>query len=390
MNIYGKNIRDKWLLESNMTFLNNGSFGATPTVVLNEQRQWQERLEQQPVHFVMHELPVALRNAATEMGGFIGADGEDIVFVDNASTAVNAVIRSLIGHLQPGDELLTTSHVYNAVRQTMLYICSLTGAVYKEVYVPFPVESPAQVIECIKNGITNRTRFAIFDHITSSTGIVFPVQEITQLCKEHGIWVMIDGAHAPGMIPLNIMEIGADWYTGNFHKWLFAPKGSAFLYAAKDKQSITHSTIISHGYKQGFHAEFDFNGTKDWSSYLSAPAGLKFFRELGGDAIRTYNNALTLQARELLISVLPQTLPAPAEMLASLATIILPVLPEQDILKQTFAIHDMFWDEHRIEVPIFPLAGNILLRVAVQCYNDLSEYKHLTEVLQTMYSGGNA
>jgi len=272
----------------------------------------------------------------------------------------------------------------------MLYVCSVTGAVYKEVAVPFPVESPAQVIECIKDAITNRTRFAMFDHITSPTGVVFPVKEIVQLCKEHNILTMIDGAHAPGMVELNIEDIGADWYTGNFHKWLFAPKGCAFLHATKERQPLTHATLISHGYNMGFLAEFDFNGTKDWSAYLSATAGLRFFMENGGNTIRDYNNTLTLQARDLLLTALPQHLPAPDTMLGSLAAVKLPVQPEADAMKQTTAMHDVLWDMHRIEVPIFPLGDMLLIRVAVQCYNELAEYQHLTTVLQTMYPQGNA
>ncbi|MFN8366199.1 MAG: aminotransferase class V-fold PLP-dependent enzyme [Candidatus Kapaibacterium sp.] len=389
---YGKQIRHKWLLEDGMTFLNNGSFGATPIEVLAVQREWQERLERQPLRFVMRELPVALRSAANQMGEFIGAAGEDIVFVDNATTGVNAVVRSLIGTLQPGDELLTTSHVYNAVRQTMLYVCKVTGAVYKEVEVPFPVQSSGDVLERIKHAITPRTRFAMFDHITSPTGIIFPVKEIVQHCKEHGILVMIDGAHAPGMVDLNVEDIGADWYTGNFHKWLFAPKGCAFLHATKQQQATTHATLISHGYNMGFHAEFDFNGTKDWSSYLSATAGLEFFRQNGGAELRAYNHALTLQARNELLRAVPQQLPAPDDMLGSLAAIVLPVeLEEQgDPIKQTTAMHDVLWDKHNIEVPIFPLSGKILLRVAVQCFNELPEYQHCASVLQTMYNSNNA
>lgn len=379
---FGSGIRHYWHLEEGMYFLNNGSFGATPKEVLLVQNEWRRRMESQPIRFVMHELSVAIRNSASIMGEYLGADGEDIVFVDNASTGVNAVLRSLIPQLQPGDELLTTSHVYNAVRQTMLYVCSLTGAKYVEVDVPFPFSTAEDIVSAVKQAITPRTVFAMFDHITSPTGIVFPIQELVDMCKEHSIKVMIDGAHTPGMVDIHLNKLGADWFTGNFHKWLFAPKGSAFLWTAKKHQASIHSPIISHGYTMGYHAEFDFNGTKDWSPFLSAPDGLAFWKSLGGSAIRDYNNDLTRKARSLLLQVVPQTVPVPEELLASLATIVLPLkITTDNPMTESTTLHDMFWDRHSIEVPIFPFAGSLLLRVAVQCYNELREYEQLALVL---------
>jgi isopenicillin-N epimerase len=379
---FGSGIRHHWHLEDDMYFLNNGSFGATPKDVLLVQDEWRKRMERQPIRFVMRELPAAIRNSASIMGEYLGADGEDIVFVDNASTGVNTVLRSLLSQLKPGDELLTTSHVYNAVRQTMLYVCSLTGAKYVEVEVPFPFRSSEDIVSAVKQAITPRTVFAMFDHITSPTGIVFPIQELVEVCKEHNIQVMIDGAHTPGMVDINLNKLGADWFTGNFHKWLFAPKGSAFLWTAKKNQSVIHSPIISHGYTMGYHAEFDFNGTKDWSPFLSAPDGLAFWKSLGGSAIRDYNNDLTLKARSLLLEAVPQEIPVPNELLASLATIVLPLaITTDNPMAESTALHDIFWDKYSIEVPIFPFAGSLLLRVAVQCYNELREYERLASVL---------
>ncbi|MBL7997420.1 MAG: aminotransferase class V-fold PLP-dependent enzyme [Candidatus Kapabacteria bacterium] len=384
---FGGALRTNWHLQNGIYFLNNGSFGATPISVLQKQSEWRERFEQQPVFFTMRTLPVELRNAASIMGEFMGAQGEDIVFVDNASTGVNTVLRSLIPMLNEGDELITTSHVYNAVRQTMLYVCSLTGARYIEVDVPFPLASPEEVVERVRAAITPRTRFAMFDHITSPTGLVFPVADLIALCKEHGILTMIDGAHAPGMIDLHLDSLGADWYTGNFHKWLFAPKGSAFLWTAKQHQPTTHSSIISHGYSMGYHAEFDFNGTKDWSPFLCAPDGLAFMQQLGIENVRRYNRTLALEARSMMISAVPQPLPAPESMLESLAAIVLPcaIRTHENPMADAMAIHDMLWDGERIEVPVFPFATGgsvkLLLRIAAQVFNEAAEYKHLCDVL---------
>lgn len=382
---FGKTIRHHWLLED-CYFLNNGSFGATPRSVLEVQRQWQERLERQPVRFVMSELPTLLRQTATTMAQFMGAEGEDLVFVDNASTAVNTVLRGLVGQLQPGDELLTTSHVYNAVRQTFKYICSITGARYVEVPVPFPIASPQEVVQRVEAALTERTRFALFDHVTSATGILYPVEDLVRLCKSRGIKVMIDGAHTPGMLDPHLNRLGADWYTGNFHKWLFAPKGSAFLWTAKEHQATTHSVIISHGYTMGYHAEFDFNGTKDWSPFLSAPEGLAFLQSLGVEEVRGYNHQLALKAREHLLNALPQAEPAPTSMLTSMVSIVLPIALEEDPMAQCRRIHDSLWQEHAIETPVFPLDDNILLRIAAQVYNEESEYAYLADVLKKMFA----
>ncbi|MFN5865844.1 MAG: aminotransferase class V-fold PLP-dependent enzyme, partial [Candidatus Kapaibacterium sp.] len=304
--VYGASLRSHWDLEPNMTFLNNASFGATPRVVMQAQSEWRARMECQPVEFVMRTQGAAMRAAAEPMASFLGADAQDFVFVDNASTGVSTVVHSLLSILKPGDELLTTSHVYNAVRQTMKHVCALSGAVYKEAYVPFPLQSGSQVRECMLNAITPRTRFVIVDHITSPTGCIFPVQDIIADCKERGILVMIDGAHAPGMVPLHLDELGADWYTGNFHKWMYAPKGSAFLWTRRDRQAMTHPLVPSHGYGQGYTAEFDFIGTKDWSPYYCAVDGLHFFEKMGAQKAVAYNTSLNLYAREALMKVIPQ------------------------------------------------------------------------------------
>ncbi len=376
---FGRHLRSQWLLDPDVIFLNNGSFGATPISVLQTQHHWQEQFEREPIAFVGRSLHRELRAAAATMAAFMGARGEDVVFVDNATTGVNAVLRSLLPLLKPGDQLLTTSHVYNAVRQTMRYVAELAGAEYVEVPIPFPLDSADEVIERVRDALTEHTRFALFDHITSPTGLVFPVEQLVRLCKERGIWVMIDGAHAPGMIPLHLEQLNADWYTGNFHKWLFAPKGCSFLWTAPQWQPQTHPTVISHGYGRGYLAEFDFTGTKDWSAYLSAPAGLEFLEMLGVEQARRYNRSLALFAQELLSQTLGIAPPAPAEMIAFLAAVPLPSGDASD--EEAQRLHDWLFDEQRIEVPIFQHGGKLILRTASQVYNEVDEYRYLADVL---------
>lgn len=323
--VYGAALRTHWDLRSDMTFLNNASFGATPRVVMQAQSEWRARMERQPDEFVMRTQGPAVRAAAEEMAAFLGADAQDVAFVDNASMGVSTVVHSLLSVLKPGDELLTTTHVYNAVRQTMKHVAALCGAVVKEVEVPFPLVSADDVRARLRAAMSSRTRFVIVDHITSPTGCIFPVEGIIEDCRERGILVMIDGAHAPGMVPLNLTTLDADWYTGNFHKWMYAPKGSAFLWTRRDRQHMTHPLVPSHGYGQGYTAEFDFIGTKDWSAYTCAVDGLRFYERMGAQTAVEYNRSLNRAARHALLAALPQPEPCPESMLGFLSTVVLPI-----------------------------------------------------------------
>ena len=385
---FGRAIRSKWLLDPDIIFLNNGSFGATPRQVLDVQHEWQQRFEREPVEFVRRHLHRELREAAATMAAFVGARGEDLVFVENATTGVNAVVRSILPHLKPGDELLTTSHVYNAVRQTLRYAADVSGCTYVEVPVPFPLGDAGEVVEAVHSALTNRTRFALFDHVTSPTGTIFPIEELVCICKERGIWVMVDGAHAPGMLPLHLEALGADWYTGNFHKWLFAPKGCAFLWTTPERQKLTHPVVISHGYQAGYLAEFDFTGTKDWSTYLSAPAGRAFYEQLGGESLYTYNRALALHAQSVLVRALDIEPPAPATMIAFLASVPLPV--REPSIAAAERLSQWLFDKHRIEVPIMHWDGRLILRTASQVYNEEWEYEHLANIIEQWIRHGDS
>lgn len=370
------NIWSEFYLEDGMTFLNNGSFGATPRTVRAAQEEIRLQFERQPFRFALKELPVLLRSSAETLGKFIGARGEDIAFVENASTGINAVVRSMIPFLKSGDEILTTSHVYGAVRQTLIYAAECTGAKLIEVSVPFPIESPEQVIMAVKTAISENTKFAVLDHITSSTGIIFPIEKLVAVCKQYEIAVLVDGAHAPGMVELNLNSLGADWYTGNCHKWLFAPKGSAFLWTHPDHQAITHPTVISHNYKMGYTQEFDWTGTQDFSSFLSIPASIDFYNNHGGKNIRLRNHALTIEARNILAEAWNKPHPAPDEMLGFMAAVEAPVATT-GTPEESNVLHDWLWDIHRIEVPVMPFDGKLWIRISAQIYNTIEEYKIL-------------
>ena len=277
-------INQYWLLDRNITFLNHGSFGACPIPVLEAQTAFREQLEREPLRFLMREFEPLLDNARNQLAAFLGAAEDDLVFVANATTGVNAVLRSLC--FAPGDELLTTNQEYNACRNTLNFVAERTGAKVIVAEVPFPIESPEQIIEAIIKCVSPQTKLALLDHVVSQTGLIFPIKQLVGELANRGVDVLVDGAHAPGMVALNLDEIGAAYYTGNCHKWLCAPKGAGFLYVRRDKQNAIRPTTISHGAnspradKSRFQLEFDWMGTVDPSPYLCVPVAIDFMGSL--------------------------------------------------------------------------------------------------------------
>ena len=274
-NALGAAIRHEWDLDPGFLTVNHGSFGATPRVVLAAQDSWRKRMEAQPTRFFALELPPALREAAAILARFLGVEAEDVAFVPNATTGCNAVLRSL--RLQAGDEILHVSHVYNAVRNTIGHVAERAGASVVVADVPFPRTEAAAILKNIEKAITKRTRLAVIDHITSPSGLVLPIEGIIRLCHAADVPVLVDGTHGPGQVPLNLTTLDADWYVGNCHKWLSAPKGCRFIHARRDRQAELHPVTISHGYGEGFTTEFDWTGTVDPTAFLAPPAALDFF-----------------------------------------------------------------------------------------------------------------
>lgn len=365
-----------------MTFLNHGSFGATPRRVLRAQERWRLALERQPIRFMIDTLPLALRDAACELAEFLGAQGKDLAFVDNATTGVNAVLRSLT--LEAGDEILTTSHVYPAVGKTIGYVCRRSGARAVHVPVPFPCQGPQDVVERISAAITDNTRLLVIDHVTSATALVLPVEEIVAEARARGLPVLVDGAHAPGMLPINLPAIGADWYTGNCHKWLCGCKGSAFLWANPESQLArddVHPPVISHFLDSDWPAEFDYIGTRDYSPWLAVPEALAFLRALGVDRLLEHNRKLVREGARLLEETLGISPAAPDSMLGSIITLPWPG-PEEPSEDSALALRRHLWDEHRIELMLICFDARLWFRISAQAYNEIGDYQCLADVLR--------
>ena len=305
----------------------------------------------------------------------------DFGLVTNATEGVNAVLHSL--RFTAGDELLTTTHVYNAVRQAMKFTCARSGAGYREVDLPATVRSPADIADVVVGALSDRTRLLVIDHVTSPTALVFPVERIAAACAEGGVDLLIDGAHAPGMVPLDVGRIGAAYYAGNLHKWAFAPRGAAFLWVRPDRRGQIHPAVISHHYGEGFCREFSWQGTRDFSAWLAVPRALQFTADLGGDAVREHNHAMAAWAHRLLCERLrvPQPLsPLDGSMLGSMAAVPLPERLAQIGEPELDALQQRLYSEHRIEMPLTRLAGRLLLRVSCQVFNTPGQYERAAQV----------
>lgn len=384
--------RDLWALEQDVTFLNHGSFGACPRVVLDAQAEYRAQMEAEPVRFFVRELEPLVAEVRARMASFLGARGEDIGFVTNATAGANAVVRSL--RFAAGDQLLVTNHGYNAVRNIAAHVAARDGAELVVVDLPFPLSDPAEVTEAITRAVGPRTKLAIIDHITSPTGLVLPILDIVRALRSQGVDTLVDGAHGPGMLPLDLEELGAAYYTGNFHKWCCAPKTAAFLWVRRDRQANLHPAVMSHGYNSGrprarFLEEFDWQGTHDPSPYLCVPAALDFLDGLvdgGHEALMTRNRALAIEGRRVLLGALELEAPAPESMVGSLAA--LPLPPSSTSAPPSSALYVdplqlALYDEHRVEVPIppWPAPPARLVRVSAQAYNELADYERLATAL---------
>lgn len=387
---------ENWLLERDITFLNHGSFGACPIPVLEAQTTFREQLEREPLRFLMREFEPLLDDARNQLATFIGADADELVFVPNATTGVNAVLRSLF--FNPGDELLTTSQEYNACRNTLDFVASRTGAKVIVAEVPFPIESPAQVIEAVMQCVSPNTKLALLDHVVSQTGLIFPIKELVGELANCGVDVLVDGAHAPGMVALNLEEINATYYTGNCHKWLCAPKGAGFLYVRPDKQNAIRPTTISHGAnsprsdKSRFQLEFDWMGTVDPSPYLCVPVAIDFMGNLldgGWPELMAKNHALALAGRQILLDKLDLPQPCPDEMVGSMAVVQLPDEESDVVGKSGIApLQEALWEIFKIEVPVIPWPNSRarLVRISAQYYNTLPQYEYLAKALVELTS----
>lgn len=385
-------LRSHWLLDPKITFVNHGSFGACPREVLAVQRGWQDRIEAEPVRFFARELEGHLDEARRALAALVGADAKNLAFVPNATHGVNAVMRSL--RFQPNDEILTTDHAYAACKNALDFVARRTGTKVVVARIPFPLRDASEVVERVAAAASQHTRLALIDHVTSPTGLVFPVADLVRALDERGIDCLVDGAHAPGMVPLDLRELGAAYYTGNAHKWLCTPKGAAFLHVRPDKQARVRPLVISHGAtsprrdRPRLQLEFDWLGTDDPTAVLSIPAAIRFLSGLfkgGLPALMEHNRRLALAARAHLANELGVALPCPDEMIGTLAALPLPrgdgVAPRSPFFSD--ALQERLFEQHHIEVPIvaWPAAPQRLVRIAAQAYNTRDDYVRLGEAL---------
>jgi isopenicillin-N epimerase len=384
-------MKEHWTLDPTVTFLNHGSFGATPRRVLEVQSEWRARMEREPVLFLARELESLLDEARATLADFLGADTAGVAWVSNATAGVNAVLRSL--DLDQHDELLVITHEYNASRNALEYVAQLAGSKVVAVDVPFPIASQDAVVERVLQNVTARTRLLLIDHVTSQTALVFPVERIVAELNARGIDTLVDGAHAPGMLPLNLRSMNVAYYTGNLHKWVCAPKGAAFLYVRENRRYAIRPTSISHGAnstrrdRSRYLLEFDWVGTVDPTPWLCVPEALRVIASLvegGWPEVMWRNHALALRARDILIEALQIAKPAPDEMLGSMAAVPLPDSTATSIAwPNNDPLQDELFERHRIEVPInlWPQWPKRVLRVSAQLYNEVSEYEKLAENL---------
>lgn len=371
-------IRDEWDLDADYLTVNHGSYGATPRVVVVAQREWQRWMEAQPVRFFGREAPVALRAAAETLAAFLGARGNDLVFVENATVGCNAVLRSL--DFGPGDEILVLSHGYGAVIKAARYVASRTGARVVEAQIPFPRPDDDAMVAAVTASLTHRTKLAVLDHVTSASALVLPLRRLADASHAAGVPVLADGAHGPGNLDLDVPATGADWYVGNCHKWLCAPKGCGFLWAAPAQQAKIHPVTISHGYGQGFLAEFDWTGTRDLSAYLAVTAALEFHERIGGAALRARNRALASEGAALLAGRLGTETGGGNAATNAMGLVRLPLSGNLSPAR-ALAVRERLLDAGT-DAPVNDVDGGIWLRISAQAYNTRADYERLADLLE--------
>ncbi|HEX2465519.1 MAG TPA: aminotransferase class V-fold PLP-dependent enzyme [Thermoanaerobaculia bacterium] len=396
---FGRALMREWPLDPKIHYLNHGTVGVTPIAVLAAHTAIRDRIESNPsLHLLREVVPMVggeesgsqLRAAAVTVARFFGARADDLVFVDNDTTGINAVLQSFV--LGPDDEVLAMDTTYGGVRQAVRHVCRRTGASAVAADHPCPIREPGEVLAAIDRAITPRTRLAVLDHIVSETGVVLPLREMVALVRERapGVRVLVDGAHAPGQLALDIPSIGADWYAGNLHKWAFVPRSCGILWAAPEVQDGLHPTVVSWNLDQGFTAEFDWTGTRDPSSFLAAPAGLAFLERLPFAEARAYNHEVLWRGVALLMDRLarhaggePVPASAPESMSASMIAIRLPRAFGGDTAAAQ-RVRDRLLFEHAFEVQVITWRERLWMRISIQVYNELADLELLADALDEL------
>lgn len=386
---FGHPMLAEWALDPGILYLNHGTVGAVPRRVLAAQQQIRDEIELQPSRFLLRELTAItpadplpsprLRVAADAVAGFVGARGADFVFVENVTAGCNAVLRSL--DLKPGDEIVMTDLAYGAITNAARYAARTRGATVRVVAIPFPGVTPETLCAAVLAALGPRTRLLVVDHVASNTALVLPLAEIAAGAHARGVAVLVDGAHAPGAIPLDVPATGVDWYAANLHKWAWSPRSAGFLWTDPKHQAATHPLTISWGLDQGYTTEFDWVGTRDPSGYLAAPIAIDFMRSLGLEAVMGYNHGLAWEAARWLATRWGGTLPCPEGMFGAMSTVPLPAScgGGEDAAKR---LRLELLLEDRIEAQILDLDGRLWVRISAQVYNEMADVERLARAIE--------
>jgi isopenicillin-N epimerase len=378
-------LKESFLLDPSVVFLNHGSYGATPKPVFGAYQNWQQRLECQPVLFLGRELPDLLLESRTALGEYLNAEPQDLIYIPNATHGVNIVAHSL--QLQPGDEVLTSDHEYGACDYTWEFICEKSGAQYIHQPIPLPVHAEAEIVEAFWQGITPRTKVIYLSYITSATALRLPVKEICRRAHAAGILTVIDAAHAPGQIDVDLQDLGADIAFGNCHKWMMAPKGSAFLYVRRDVQDLIDPLVVSWGSHptpdiatgSRFIDVLQWTGTKDPAAALSVPAAIQFMQDHDWETVRRECHNLLCQAIERIceLTQLAPAYPLDSDFYSQMG---IAPLPASDLL----TLKSRLYDEFHVEVPLTQWQDQQFVRVSIQGYNTQQDVDRLVEGLRIL------
>jgi isopenicillin-N epimerase len=374
---------EQFLVRRDITFLNHGSYGACPRPVFETYQSWQRELESQPVEFLGRRVRGLLAEARAALGDYLGTAADNVVYAPNVTWAINAVAHSLA--LQPGDEVLATDLEYGAVDRTWRYYCGKRGARYINQPISLPMTTVERFVDELWAGVTERTRVISISHITSGTALILPVAEVCRRARAAGIMTVIDGAHAPGQIDLNLDDLGADFYGGNCHKWLCAPKGSGFLFARPEHQDSLDPLIISWGYEADvpgpsrFLDHLERTGTQDPAAYLSVPAAIAFQRAHDWPRVRAACHLLARDARERIAALtgLPQIAPDSAAWWVQMCTCPLPPIDGA-------RLKERLWDDYQVEIPVSARNGRASVRVSIQAYNRPEDVDRLLKALTAL------
>lgn len=380
-------MKEQFLLQPDITYLNFGSFGACPKPVFQRYQQFQLELEQEPVQFMMRHGPRYLEASREALAQYVHCDAADLVFVTNPSYAINIIAKSL--HLQPGDEILSTNLEYGAVDRTWRFCCTQTGARYVQQAIALPVQSEADIVDALFQGVNDRTRVICVSHITSATALILPVEEICARAKALGLITLVDGAHAPGHVPLHLNTLQADYYTGACHKWMCTPKGCSFLYAAKEAQQRLQPLVVSWGYEAALPSGSQFQdyhqmqGTRDYSAFLTIPAALQFFEE-------NHWEARAKQCREMVQAFYPKLCttvgtrplsPVNDNFLGQMASI--PVLTNS-----ASELQQLLLNQYQIEIPVTQAGERTFIRYSIQAFNTADDLATLQLAIEDLMASG--